>query len=1164
MTTESHLPWWSRRLTSILPAVGFLAVCIAFPPARAEAGSLVIPAWSFARGNGRIYTDPAKYADAGPVVGGGERKPWGWSLEYDIDIPVDGVYRLHIQYASAEARPIEVFYDARNVSKCCLGITLSSASAKKPNSPTGNSSAARWEMLLTRFGGPATMSARRGGKAKAGKHTVTLTSRGGLPHLVSLRLDTPEAFPDDWKPPRYKVRDLDSIPAAYRKAFLPPSGVDVAALRRPVKPAPGIRTRGSLQIPAWTFDGGNARIYASPDQYADAGPVAGSDPRQDKGGVVEYDIDFPVDAEYTLHVKYAAAEARPVEVFLDGKSMGICCVGVTFGSAPFELPVVFTSDSSGAVKKSEGLYDGNGTLVKMSITKGKHTLKFARSGPLPNLVGLRLDSSAAFPKGWKQPRRKMRHLDSLPVAQRSVFLPADAVNVAALRLAVQDTIKTFGPRYPGGPQYLKQLSELEKKPSEVFVTPGGKGFSAVRTWAGEENIPAEKRKTEEALKLLRSEAMLAHPALKFDKLLFFKRRPFNGNTYSDSGTNAEGGSLCVLSPVSPGGKVTSLVGELDGGIFTRFDLSFDAKKVVFGYKRKDKAFRIYEIDIDPAAGKMKPGSLRQLTFGGKEETEAIRSCTRVCPNLAGRINHGFDDMDPCYMPGGKIMFASTRSMRNVFCAGASVTTLYLIDADGKNMRRLSAGPLSEMDPCLLDDGRVAYTRWEYVDKGLGNGQSLWAVRPDGSGVDHVYKNSIIRPAQMLNTRSIPGSRRLVTVGAPHCGGREGGPVILVDNRVTRRSTEAMTCITPEISYPCMHQSTWDMGFFREPYPFSEKFFLVSHSPGPRGTGFGIYALDGWGNRAELYRDPKISCYQPVPLRPRRKPTQIAPVETADAKRKTGTLFIQDVYQGMKGIERGRVKYVRVMGPLPWRWSDNGIFRIGMVGNVHRKKVYGVTKVHEDGSAYFTVPAGENIFFQALDENFMVLQHMPTFINMMPGENRSCIGCHELRRKAPRMARLRPLAMDNPAQALAPQPGETGPRMVHYASDVQPVLDKHCVGCHSGKNPKGRLDLTGVPTDSWNRSYENIIGRGLISSRHCGFGRSGFHPQPPLSFGSHLSKLADRIRKAPCKAKITRGEFVRIVTWIDANAPYYGTYRGKRSISDKDHPDFRLPPLVVKH
>ena len=58
---------------------------------------------------------------------------------------------------------------------------------------------------------------------------------------------------------------------------------------------------------------------------------------------------------------------------------------------------------------------------------------------------------------------------------------------------------------------------------------------------------------------LRSRALLAHPALKFDKLLFVKRTPFKFNTYQDSKSNTEGGSLCVLSPVSADGTVTSLV-----------------------------------------------------------------------------------------------------------------------------------------------------------------------------------------------------------------------------------------------------------------------------------------------------------------------------------------------------------------------------------------------------------------------------------------------------------------------------------------------------------------------------------------------------------------------------------------------------------------------------
>ena len=1160
MKTESQLPRRYGGLMLILLAVWSVALA----PGRTEGGSLVIPAWSFDRGNVQIHADPNKYADAGPVVVSGTRKPWGWTIEYDIDLPVDGDYTLQIRYAAAEARPVQVFFDNKNVTKSCEGVTFASSPSGKGGELTWNSSGAKWEGVRNQWGSLVAL------KAAKGKHTVKLTRRQPLPHLVALRVDTKTVFPDDWKPPKYKVRDIESVPAAFRKG-LEPSSVDTRAVAlrskalsiwTPESPkAP--QGKGSLNIPAWTFDRGNARIYGSPDQYADAGPIIGSPEGQSKGGVVEYDIEFPVDSEYTLHVSYAAGEARPVEVFIDGKSMGKCCTDITFGSAPFEFPVVFTWNSSGALKKSEGLYDKQGKLVKMSVTKGKHTLKLARGGGLPHLAGLKLGSLTAFPKGWKQSPRKMPHFESVPAMQRSVFLPPDAVNVAALRLAIEDMTETLGPQYPGGPEYLKRLAKLAKKSNTVSVKPSGSGV-AIRTWAGEEGVAKDKSPIEGTLATLRSDALLAHPALKFDKLLFVKRTSFTFNTYQDSQANKEGGNLCVLSPVAPGGKVTNLVPELDGGIFTRFNLSFDAKKVVFGYKKKDKNFRIYEIDIDPTTGLMVSGSLRQLTFSSAAEAET----RRLYAKKGACLDHGFDDMDPCYLPNGNIMFTSTRSQRRVFCNPSIVATLYLIDADGKNMRCLSASPLSELDPCMLDDGRIIYTRWEYVDKGLGNGQSIWTVRPDGSGVDHVYKNSVIRPAQMLNTRNIPGSQQLVTVGAPHCGGRQGGAVILVDNRITRRSPEAMNCITPEIAYPCMSQAKYDMGFFKEPYPFSEKFFLVSHVPGAKGKErprYGIYVLDAWGNRAKLYGDPEISCFQPTPLRPRRKPTEIATLESIDAKQttETGTLFIQDVYEGMTGIERGRVKYIRVMGPLPWHWSENGIFRIGWGGNVHRKKVYGVAKVHEDGSAYFTVPAGENIFFQALDENFMVLQHMPTFINMMPGENRSCIGCHELRKKAPSMG-VRPLAIKQPAQAIVPQPGETGPRMVHYAADVQPVLDKHCVGCHSGSNPKGRLDLTGVPTATWNRSYENIMGKGLVSYRDCRYGRAGFRPLPPLSYGSHLSKLVERIRKAPCKAKITQGEFVRIVTWIDANTPYYGTYRGKRDLKDKDDPDFRLSPLVVKH
>jgi len=1121
----------------------FLSVCTT----RTEAGSLVIPAWSFARGNVRVYASPDEYADAGPVVGSGPERPWGWMVEYDIDLPVTAKYTLQVCYAAAEARPVEVFFDGQDMSKCCTGVTFGSSGAK-------------WEGLHQNHAWNKLQPIAKG------KHTLKFTRSGPLPHLVALRLDTPTDFPADFKPPQYKVRDIDSIPVADRKAFS-----RTAVLPPPVDDTPQPRAAGSLMIPACTFDRGNVRIYASPDQYADAGPVIGGGPEQ-PGEVpeevtAEYDVDFPVTAEYTLQIRYAAARARPVDVWLDDRRAGKGCTGITIGTRPTEYPVRFSWSSRSA--KWEGLHDHRkGRLVKLSVTKGKHTLKIIRRGPLPHVVALRLDTSTAFPEDWQQPQRKV-DLGRVPPRYRPVFLPPGAVNVAALRLAIQDTMTSSGPQYPGGRQYLEQLSELEAEQN-----------------AAQRGTAEDQQEIEEALKALRSRAMLAHPALKFDKLLFLKR-PANGygHTYADQHAKEIGGSLCVLSAVTwntaapsengTGGKVTPLVPELDGGLFDRFDLSFDAKKVVFSYRTEDEPFRIYEIDIDPVAGKMVPGSLRQLTFGGDEEAEAIRC-------QVGGGQRRFHDMDPVYLPNGKIMFASTRAQRIVFCApGASVTTLYLMDADGRNLHRISESPVNETAPSVLDDGRVIYTRWEYVDKGLGNGESLWAIRPDGTGVDHVYKNNTVYPAGMSNARSIPGSRRIVTVAGNHHF-TAIGPVVLVDARRSRRTPAAVNCITPEIGYPpSMGYPSTGFGTFMDPYPFSEKFFLVAHDPRAKHggqNGFGLYVLDAWGNRAELYRDPDLSCFEPIPLRPRRRPTEIAPVAgtgktvagtgktvagvNAADEDKTASLFILDVYQGMTGIEHGRVKYVRVMGALQWPWDENGIsWSLGT--DPHRKKIYGIARVHEDGSAYFTVPANENLFFQALDEDFMALQQMPTFINMMPGERRSCIGCHEHRRLAPSVAGIRPQALDRSPQMLLPQSGDTGPRMVDFTADVQPTLDKHCVGCHGGEEPKGHLDLVGVPIGKFSRSYDNLVGSGLVNYRACGYGAAHFLAVPPLTHGSHRSKLVEQIRQAPCKANLTREEFIKIVTWIDANVPYYGTYRGKRNLQDKDHPDFRALPLAGK-
>ncbi len=317
------IKYQTRSATSVHFLACLFVWNVTFWPVPAEAGSLVIPAWSFARGNVQIYASPNKYADAGPVVGSGLRESWGWTVEYDIDIPVDGKYTVQVRYAAAEARPMEVFVDDKNLGKCCAGVTFGLPSSKQSDTLTWNSSGAKWTGVRNQWGGLVDVALTKG------THTVKFTRRGPLPHLVALRLDTSAAFPESWNPPRFEVRDLDRIPAADRKSFEPPSKVDVAALRQPVTEAKKVKPAGSMLVHAWTFDRGNAQVYPSPDQYADNGPLVGSGPKPPAQGVVEYDIEFPVTAEYTLHVSYAAAQARPVEVFFDGKNLGRCCHDVT-------------------------------------------------------------------------------------------------------------------------------------------------------------------------------------------------------------------------------------------------------------------------------------------------------------------------------------------------------------------------------------------------------------------------------------------------------------------------------------------------------------------------------------------------------------------------------------------------------------------------------------------------------------------------------------------------------------------------------------------------------------------------------------------------------------------------------------------------------------------
>jgi len=269
--------------------------------------------------------------------------------------------------------------------------------------------------------------------------------------------------------------------------------------------------------------------------------------------------------------------------------------------------------------------------------------------------------------------------------------------------------------------------------------------------------------------------------------------------------------------------------------------------------------------------------------------------------------------------------------------------------------------------------------------------------------------------------------------------------------------------------------------------------------------------------------------------------------------------------GLEGVERGTIKYLRLMEQVPRPWAsrrfweyDGGAPAVSMGSVLGLKVLHGIVPVYEDGSAHFTVPTDRNIYFEALDEDFMEIQRQRTYVNYRPGEKRSCIGCHELRQLAPANKPI--MALKYPPSKPAPQPGDvTAARVLHYPTDVQPILDKHCIRCHSGDQPKAGLDLSGEMTELFSRSYENILRRDLVVTLDEGSDFEGTELVPPRTVGSHASKFITKLCKGRKNVKLSQEEMIKLTTWVDANAQYYGSWYGRRSLEYKDHPDFRQVP-----
>ena len=625
-------------------------------------------------------------------------------------------------------------------------------------------------------------------------------------------------------------------------------------------------------------------------------------------------------------------------------------------------------------------------------------------------------------------------------------------------------------------------------------------------------------------------------------------RPSHVYTYHVEGLS-KGGGLYVADFAK--GEVRCLV-DAKSGIVLDAQVSYDGKQILFSWKRTmSEPFAIWRINADG---------------------------TRLEKIISGPCNN----QNACWLPDGGIAFTSDRKPAFAYCWTSTSPVLYRADGDGKNVVRLSANYLTDFTPSVMGDGRILFSRWEYVDRPAIPIQSLWAIQPDGTGLSGVFGNRVLSPATFMFAHDVPGRPNTFLCIMTSHNGPCNGAVGLIDVSLGGNAQRAIRNLTPEVKVPPVEdgiRGNWVRGPYTTTYPVDSARYLVS-----KAGEIQLRRFDSDEVRTLLMpKDDGLGWYSPQPLAPRAKPVaQRANVRKADAG-PFAEVVVQDVYIGLEGhVKRGEIKRLAVVQEMEKdiraetsKRQFGFQFPVVSCGATYApKRVWGFADVEADGSAHFLAPANVPIYFLPLDAEGRAVQRMRTFTHFMPGERQSCIGCHADRNYVSiSPAQIgKSVAAQRPAARLVP-PTWGSDNGFSFPRNVQPVLNRHCVKCHSGNDGAPEPELTGDRTDYFNVAYENLARRGTgaesggdVKAYMKRFGKNPYTSWiptfngleenilwiTPKTWGSPVSKLSQVVasghpgKDGKPRVKLTDDERLRIHLWIDLNVPFYGTSQSRQN------------------
>jgi hypothetical protein len=527
-----------------------------------------------------------------------------------------------------------------------------------------------------------------------------------------------------------------------------------------------------------------------------------------------------------------------------------------------------------------------------------------------------------------------------------------------------------------------------------------------------------------------------------------------------------GGGVFVLSPPTPDGKLTDITKQFTGVDIAGLDLSFDAKQVVFSMRHKadDGHYHIYAAKLDGAA---KP---KQLTFGMS------------------------DDVRPIFVPGDRIAFVTNQSYTPLgtradeYNHGREATQIATISSvTGDADRRVCAQNLSHTaDPFLMSDGTIGYSRWEHL--GPVNDVKLFHMNPDCTdmlalaGQHGKDFNSIVQTRE-----SEPGV--FIGIATAREGTIQAGAVMRIDGRARGGSAALdeqaakFTSLTPRVPTGRDALVPSGVGRYRTPFALEDGRLLVSWADGDvsdrtelanTAPHFGIYLYNPkTEERVRVYDDPKFWDMYAMPVSPRNEPPmrgtrldvpQQAEMDAYGGKHATlGSIDITSTSldesvsgaQFDKGMALGtalqQAEKVRIIEGFS---SEVGSVREFGLTMHEGAAILAEVDVQKDKSWEAAVIPYLPYHLQAIDRFGLAIRNELLWIQAMPGENRTCGGCHESRSQSASATPGATLAQQLPLEKkdyskLAVADRTELPWMGASHGNVQELFDAKCVSCHGG-------------------------------------------------------------------------------------------------------------------